>query len=507
MERNLIREPGNHRKGSFWNLLWLVLWYCFVSSHVAGLSAEHPKSAANCAVLGLSSLALVARGASEGHRARGCGLEGWNLRDAAAQGGKSQRPRLAFLASQRDATGGHWRQCGSDITKHHRNVLSSGNCRYLRVAASGYNHGINQDAIVGGSIDTPPGILHSAETPEIRDFTQQMWNKHVPLPEAVERLNLLDGTQPDSVMDSFMYGTTNASAKAAEGRADVIRDTPQDEGQQADTGVRDEINAPSGAVGESGSCQGNAAASLQLVEKEKHKIEEVTGFTAPPEYIDEEQYLRETEGNLRTSHMAAEPMPDESDDDEHHTGIEEVNYSALTENERQLVLTLMHGKLEDPESHEEILKELLAGDTGGLTEEQCRAYFDKFLRIGDILIALNKTVLMNPLQTDWIPELQQRIRGFVSGRGHEVASIRWTEDDVIVALKDVVTETRSADLHEALAAYLRNDAGTDLCPGIKNVGLLLYTATPEESDDENNTRNAVKGGRKGKSKRNGSGVY
>ncbi|ORM41770.1 uncharacterized protein BXIN_0659 [Babesia sp. Xinjiang] len=316
-------------------------------------------------------------------------------------------------------------------------TLAVGNMQ--NVAAKRSNSSSKHEPIIGGDIDTPPGILHTAETPEMRNFTDEMWKQQVPLREAVERLNLLEPIQPDSVLDNFMYGKST---------------------QSVDELVKQENESETG-----------------------HNDEEVIGYVAPTEYVDEKQYLAETqETKPDRSTVVDSPMEEDMSDDEDDTGIYEVNYSALNSSERQLVLTLMYSKLEEPESHEEILKEMLAGDMGGLTEKQCRTYFDKFRRIGDILLELNKTVQVKPLQTDWIPEVQARIRDFVSNMGHEVTSIKWTEHSLIIALKGIFAETRLEKLHEALAAYLRTDAGADICPGIKNIGILLCMATPDEGE-------------------------
>ncbi|GBE61046.1 zinc finger containing protein 469, putative [Babesia ovata] len=366
------------------------------------------------------------------------------------------------------------------------------------------------DIIIGGNIDTPPGILHSAETPELQEFTKQMWNEQVPINEAVERLNLLDDTQKDGVIDNFMDGTDAIKSNGKDLGGASNRENGDPDGRMPDTSQERSETTEGTSVGRPDVGNDTAESNTPIDSnrlREDSKAEEVIGYVAPVDYIDEEQYRKETEDH-RHRVDGAGGVDDDDDvfdsDDEHPTGIEEVNYAALTESELELVLTLIQSTLEDPGSHEEILKELLAGDTGGLTEAQCREYFDRFRRIGDILIALSETVGMKPLDTRWIPEIQMRIRDFISDSGHEVSSIRWTERDVIVALKDVVAEEKAGKLHEALAQYLRTDAGEGFCPGIKNVGLLLYTDTTGSYDSE--LESASKDKNKGISKGRGGPV-
>lgn len=382
-------------------------------------------------------------------------------------------------------------------TLDHQTSRVRGN-RYCINASRQFNHGINPDRIIGGDIDRPPGILHSAENSEIREFTQEMWNKGVSIEEAVDRLNLLEGTEPGEVMDNFLYGNcTTMDANKEETGTEALNQAGAVEGdvsmlsQDGETiheNIKDDESQPFDGLTNGG-------------KPGDKKLGEIPGYVAPSEYIDEEQYRRETEEYRKEMYRDPEPdMADSDLEDEHHTGIDEVNYSALRSNELLLVRTLMQNKLDAPESHEQILKELLAGDTGGFTEEQCRAYFDKFIRIGDILMELNKTVGMQPLQLEWIPEMQQRIRNFLANKGYEVESIKWTENDVVVGLKNVMSETSSASIHEALAMYLHTDAGIDLCHGIKNVGLLMYTATPEENQVQKEVSSADKGKSERKSK-------
>ncbi|CDR93791.1 hypothetical protein, conserved [Babesia bigemina] len=350
------------------------------------------------------------------------------------------------------------------------------------------NQNTDDDLIVGGDIDTPPGILHTAETPELQEFTKRMWNEQVPINEAVERLSLLDDTQKDGVINNFMRGTD-----AIKSNGDTIGDDSTGKTNSAEESVPDMLQegleTAGGTSAGRSDVANNTAGSNEPKRAEnvgvEQTAEEVVGYVAPVDYIDEEQYRKETQDQRHGTDGARGVDDDAFDSDEEHpTGIYEVNYAALTESELELVLTLIQSTLEDPESHEQILKELLAGDTGGLTEAQCREYFDRFRRIGDILIALSETVGMKPLDTRWIPEIQMRIRDFIAQSGHEVSSIRWTERDVIVALKDVVAEKEAGKLHEALAVYLRTDAGEGFCPGIKNVGLLLYMDTTGSYDDE-----------------------
>ncbi|GFE55131.1 hypothetical protein BaOVIS_025350 [Babesia ovis] len=337
------------------------------------------------------------------------------------------------------------------------------------IAAKGTKDGQGFDFIVGGDLDTPPGLLHNTETPEIREFTKDMWERQVPLEEAVERLNMLDEVQPASVMDNLMYGNNGQAEGAHGGSHDNKADS---------TANRTQDNKHNGVdVSEQG------VSSLKVVQSETQG-NRVPGYVAPTEYIDEEQYHAETSkmDSDYNSMDASLKKHDEYSDEEDDDGLNEVNYSALTKDEKRLVFTLMHSKLEEPETHEEIVRELISGDIGGLTEEECRGYFDKFQRVGDILIGLNKTVHISPLQTEWIPEFQMRMGKFVASRGYRIASIRWTKHDVIVELKDVITEEETESLHRDLVTYMQTEAGAEVCPGVKNLGLLLYTATPEEDE-------------------------
>ncbi|AFZ78955.1 hypothetical protein BEWA_017960 [Theileria equi strain WA] len=71
----------------------------------------------------------------------------------------------------------------------------------------GYNHGSKKtEVILGGDLNTPPGILKDLDTDECNEFTMDLWNRGLSLPEAIESINSLSPEVDGSVMDNFMYG-------------------------------------------------------------------------------------------------------------------------------------------------------------------------------------------------------------------------------------------------------------------------------------------------------------
>lgn len=352
------------------------------------------------------------------------------------------------------------------------------------VKAGGYNHGIDPNLIIGGDVDHPPGLLHNTENDEIRTFTQEMWNKGVSLEESVERLNLYDGVQPNEVMDNFLYGGTRKSHNGKDDQGTYEGSKAQDADKEnvpnADKKCEKEQTVEKHVTND-----GENPADSQ--EDENYvgdtSASDVPGYIAPPEFIDEQQYRMETD-DVKEEYGGTET--DDYDtmysDDEHPTGIDEVNYSALSDNEVLLVTTLMQNKLDSPGGHEKVLQQLLAGDTGGFTEEECRQYFDKFVRIGEILMELNKTMGIQQLEFGWIPKIERSIRHFISDHGCQVSAIKWTEQSVIVSLKDNLTENKLSHLHDALLKFLRTGASDLACYGVNKLGLLMYTDAVGEQD-------------------------
>ncbi|EDO08628.1 hypothetical protein BBOV_III010760 [Babesia bovis T2Bo] len=365
------------------------------------------------------------------------------------------RYRITFIGPMRN---------NGSLSRCYSGYRSSDDAQHVQsIAAKGSDAYKNHQPIVGGDIDSPPGILHSTDSPEIRQFTRDMWDQRVPLKEAVERLTLLDEVQPGHVMDNFMNPAhPNEYTKE--------KSQPNEEKLESESNlIHSEDSITHNPTNEDTS---NTSKNESSVESCK-----VPGIRAPTEYIDEETFINETRGFNYNPTEEFESSDEEDSDDEY-----EVNYAALTSNEKELICTLLESKIKEPSAHKEIIEELSKANLEGMTEEECRGYFDRFERIGNVIMELSKTVNINPLETNWISIIDTRIRKFITNMKYKVASIRYTKHDIIVEIKDVITEDETDGLHKSLTEFIYYKAGIYICPRIKKLGLLLYTGTPDESE-------------------------